>query len=798
MASTRDQWSANPNDILSMYPPDELGNIYDLQPTDMVPKSNGNSIPLPNEDFTNLYSKDYDDVDGFLTQELRDLDIPMIPQVDVDNNDMNFLTSVNYWNNADSVSTPRKSHARGPSGTAIFGFSGHNKTLSISSIQKTIDPAQTTTKCQQQLQHDTMPFLNAENSTVEGHYNTSKQDGTLNTVILKQQEELRLALERQKEMNRQLEEQLRQNQLQQQQLQKALHNQELVTHQISVNSSPTKTPSSRINKQDDRNMIVTSNSASGGYQFPPPSMGRSDRNNSGSTIYGMISPMSGTSVNGSPSRKTQRVRAQMINAQGGLQLVKENSGSPQDSADLSGSYKNSTNNPPISSLQKISKYFPNMDVSTQEADALFHLRPRRRSGGTGPITPQDQILVGPSPSLNIHRNKRGESTVSTPTSSASTIPQFQDDDSDVDTLPVRTKVEGLGIRFKTNDNHKQRQKYTLNKPPLLDLLPPIPGSTDNTPMGKGKLTGPHKNGTPSYPQKHCFQHTPIKNNLTSGNENYPNTQPQNLLQLLQADLKPPRISIQTDEEPESKFVQAQTPSPILKSQERFEGSKHLLSNSDHGHVHINGSPIKITRKPTTLPPGEIDRYVRELPDKTFQCMYPDCNKTFRRRYNIRSHIQTHLEDRPYVCDYEGCTKAFVRNHDLIRHKKTHADKCFICPCGKKFVREDALLVHRSRMICIGGKKFDNIVIKKSPRKRGRPRKDGSTSVNNSPVKESIARDTEGAVTMKMEEQLRRELQENGILKSSNSVVSLGSPLKSYGNHEGATPIMLTGTLDDDM
>ena len=61
MASTRDQWSANPNDILSMYPPDELGNIYDLQPTDMVPKSNGNSIPLPNEDFTNLYSKDYDD-----------------------------------------------------------------------------------------------------------------------------------------------------------------------------------------------------------------------------------------------------------------------------------------------------------------------------------------------------------------------------------------------------------------------------------------------------------------------------------------------------------------------------------------------------------------------------------------------------------------------------------------------------------------------------------------------------------------------------------------------------------------
>nr|1NCS_A Chain A, TRANSCRIPTIONAL FACTOR SWI5 [Saccharomyces cerevisiae] len=47
----------------------------------------------------------------------------------------------------------------------------------------------------------------------------------------------------------------------------------------------------------------------------------------------------------------------------------------------------------------------------------------------------------------------------------------------------------------------------------------------------------------------------------------------------------------------------------------------------------------------TLPRGSIDKYVKEMPDKTFECLFPGCTKTFKRRYNIRSHIQTHLEDR---------------------------------------------------------------------------------------------------------------------------------------------------------
>ena len=188
----------------------------------------------------------------------------------------------------------------------------------------------------------------------------------------------------------------------------------------------------------------------------------------------------------------------------------------------------------------------------------------------------------------------------------------------------------------------------------------------------------------------------------------------------------------------SQFMIAQTPSPELNTDiSTFDSNSPGTFNND-STINVNSSvlssPQKITRKLTTLPRGAIDIYVKELPDKKFECLYPNCGKLFKRRYNIRSHIQTHLEDRPYVCDFEDCDKAFVRNHDLVRHKKSHMEKRYACPCGKKFNREDALIVHRSRLICIGGKQFENVVIKRSPRKRGRPRKDAPPIENMSPTK----------------------------------------------------------------
>lgn len=221
--------------------------------------------------------------------------------------------------------------------------------------------------------------------------------------------------------------------------------------------------------------------------------------------------------------------------------------------------------------------------------------------------------------------------------------------------------------------------------------------------------------------------------FTNGSVSTPNLGPPTL--------DSPADSISTspviEEESGSRLGTGQSPSPMLITQGVFDGqSPQIGGYAGELELRLSASPQKITRKLTTLPRGSIDRYVSELPDKTFICLYPDCHKSFKRRYNVRSHIQTHLEDRPYKCDHEGCDKAFVRNHDLVRHKKSHEEKRYACPCGKKFNREDALIVHRSRLICIGGKKFEGVVIKRSPRKRGRPRKDAPPIENMSPTKKA--------------------------------------------------------------
>ncbi|SCU86366.1 LANO_0C07756g1_1 [Lachancea nothofagi CBS 11611] len=784
MTSTRDQWFNNTTDLLNLDNSEtadlDLGaniNINTMLGTGFDSKNFSNAnLGIADPDLGKFFPSNYEDIDEFLTQELKDLDIPMIPQrVSSQPNSGDSASYDAVWNRPtdNNVETPRKSHNRGPSGTAIFGFTNHNKQLSVSKL---------TTEEMGVSNNNNINYLRpSRDNSNDIDQNYEAQGNNLNSLILKQQEELRLALERQQQMNAQLEQQLRSSQLQQQQLQMALKEQAMAAQHLSANVSPAKSPTSRTPQQSGRNIIITTNSANGGYKFPPPSASNPLHN-------GVISPVSGTSMNGSPSRKSLRTK--------GHQLHLNELATFTDSADDYSSPENylgaSNVRPKVSdsTIQNMSKYFEKVNNQASLND---------RPVNNNPITPQQQIIIcgasstSSSPRINRHGPKESIS------SSASTIPQLNDDEDRHMCEPASSRTVGLGIKL---TNEKIKPKYALNKPPSLEVLPTIPGSSDNTPLNKkfGVSTDSR-----SLPQKHVFQHTPSKNAVNprdARNSVCAQSPSKPIFKTLKEELKPPtghgnnyNDDDYDDDEPESEFKIAQTPSPILRSQGRFEGSSPRLGHDhiedqsggyedgedfhfDHENDFNNSSPLKITKKPTTLPPGEIDRYVQELSDKTFQCMYPTCGKTFRRRYNIRSHIQTHLEDRPYICDYEGCNKAFVRNHDLIRHKKIHAEKSFVCPCGKKFVREDALIVHRSRMICVGGKKFNNVVIKKSPRRRGRPRKDGTYSVTSSPVKESVARDNHGMIALQMEEQLRKELIDNGLLNPSSSMANMESPLEN--------------------
>ncbi|MCJ1247634.1 Metallothionein expression activator [Trapelia coarctata] len=104
-------------------------------------------------------------------------------------------------------------------------------------------------------------------------------------------------------------------------------------------------------------------------------------------------------------------------------------------------------------------------------------------------------------------------------------------------------------------------------------------------------------------------------------------------------------------------------------------------------------------------------------DNKYRCRYPDCDRTFGRKENIKAHVQTHLNDRQFLCEH--CPKRFVRQHDLKRHGKTHTNaREYRCACGSSFARHDALTRHRQRGMCSGA--FPNTPRKEA--KRGRPKK----------------------------------------------------------------------------
>lgn len=180
-----------------------------------------------------------------------------------------------------------------------------------------------------------------------------------------------------------------------------------------------------------------------------------------------------------------------------------------------------------------------------------------------------------------------------------------------------------------------------------------------------------------------------------------------------------------------------TPFTPSKNKIKLEWSPIISPNSKSTDVRKaiqDLSPKRVIKKTSLLPPGELDRYW-EGPDenKIFTCTYEGCGKKFTRRYNVRSHIQTHLSDRPFTCSY--CPKSFVRQHDLNRHVKSHlvAKHCR-CKCGKEFTRVEGYKRHLNKGICeksseseVGGSTKG--VSKPSPikLKRGEAVLDGLTS-----------------------------------------------------------------------
>ncbi|KAH3901981.1 uncharacterized protein SCODWIG_00240 [Saccharomycodes ludwigii] len=786
--------------------------------------------------------------------------------------------------------TTSQEHKRGLSGTAIFGFYNHDKTLNLSN------------KTQQELETVNTSKIYKYNSTQENMVaNTSVSDTKLtknpelcSSEFMKQQEDLKLALEQQKILNKKLEEQLRENQIKQESLQKALKKQQQIYSpqrkipeeklldnlSASVQNSPIKQQLS-----SDGNVYITSNSPQGKYKFPPLSpVSNQQYNTSDDQVLGMgdytgmvqnshkptvtnsltnnlnmneggndISPIKseisynydtkedehaartlknkGTSITGSPMKSYGRVQHYYQRQQ------------EEERREISNKRKNRKCASSCASTitAASSSAINNSNNNNHNTDSSSNNDGRIANRNTNCNNPQQtksyqnrNILQSPLPIFNVSIENITKNNDSPDLGSVSRFAKRNVNDEPGKSVTTISCISSISPKpvMVPHDSKQQCQHQQQ------DFRPHSAANAVNNVVGLGlRYMQPREQLTKiaSTPDTNVYKN--IGDVPSSGNSNglelinrlvlqppsdmTPNTQRSSSLSTLSSTTTTITTASNNNETndknnkakqyhltagPESRFNQAKTPSPILKSQEKFEGKQAsllvMLSPPKGTHYDLNSalspqlspsnsnsSSPRRCRKQTTLPPGTIDQYVYELPDKTFLCLYNNCGKHFARRYNIRSHIQTHLSDRPHKCDFPGCTKAFVRNHDLARHKKSHNDKIHVCPCGKSFNREDALLVHKARKICSatavdnsegnhkpngsGGISDVNKMVTKSPRKRGRPRKrmtngngiysttgsiNGNISIGasnsggnsgNSPVKENIERDNH-RITMKIE------------------------------------------------
>ncbi len=56
------------------------------------------------------------------------------------------------------------------------------------------------------------------------------------------------------------------------------------------------------------------------------------------------------------------------------------------------------------------------------------------------------------------------------------------------------------------------------------------------------------------------------------------------------------------------------------------------------------------------------------------CDWPECDKAFKCKFDLETHLRRHRGERPFKCSWNGCQKSYGLNKHLTEHLKTHERK----------------------------------------------------------------------------------------------------------------------------
>jgi len=85
----------------------------------------------------------------------------------------------------------------------------------------------------------------------------------------------------------------------------------------------------------------------------------------------------------------------------------------------------------------------------------------------------------------------------------------------------------------------------------------------------------------------------------------------------------------------------------------------------------------------SVPPTKED-----VDSKQFQCTFDGCNRTYKTKGNLKTHLKVHSGQFSFYCDFQGCEKGFVSAYSFKVHYRHHTgEKPYSCDstgCEKTF------------------------------------------------------------------------------------------------------------------